>query len=245
MAGSRDSLAPPGPARPCFLGLQVCGDPTGTLSSASPGRTGARSHSLCALVYRKGRELGQEVESLSDLPGDLTEWEVGTVAFLVPPPKATPRPRTPGLLQSWIPAQLRSLMGAPDFVPSRVPRAVPLCPPLLSLSATCLGPSACPSSSLLLMSTTLSLPPSRGEALPGEGCGLSPAASLASASPLPATAAGHSKSSEESWAGRDRFLYRPAGRAAPAGGGREGPQRVRTWNRPAVTPEAGTWGKGS
>lgn len=139
-----------------------------------------------------------------------------------PAPKATPRPRTPGLLQSWIPAQLRSLMGAPDFVPSRVPRAVPLCPPLLSLSATCLGPSACPSSSLLLMSTTLSLPPSRGEALPGEGCGLSPAASLASASPLPATAAGHSKSSEESWAGRDRFLYRPAGRAAPAGGGREG-----------------------
>ena len=140
------------------------------------------------------------------------------------PPKATPRPRTPGLLQSWIPAQPRSLMGAPDFVPSCVPRAVPLCPPLLSLSATCLGPSACPSSSLLLLSTTLSPPPSRGEALPGEGCGLSPAASLASASPLPATAAGHSKSSDESWAGRDRFLYRPAGRAAPAGGGREGPQ---------------------
>lgn len=105
--------------------------------------------------------LGKKWRSSLTCQGTLREWEVGTLAFLAPP-KATPRPRTPRLLRSWIPAQPRPLMGFPDFVPSRVPRAVPPLPastlPLCHLSR----PSACPASSLRLLSTALSPPASRG-----------------------------------------------------------------------------------
>lgn len=105
-----------------------------------------------------------------------------------------------------------SSMGVPDFVPSRVPLSVPLCPPPLSLSATCLGPSTWPLMLSVPSVYTVS-PLSRGASLPGEGCGLSPAALLASAVPLlrpPDT------QSQVRNAGRDRFLYRPALRTAPA-----------------------------
>lgn len=232
MAGSRVSLAPPGTALPCFLGLRVCGDPTGTLTPASSGRTGARSHSLCAPAYRAGRGLGQEVELLSDLPGDPQGMGGGDAGILGAPPQGHTQASNPSSPSVLDPCPASALDGVPDFVPSRVFALCPLCPLLLSLSATCLGPSAGPSSSLLLLSTTLSPPPSRGEALPGEGCGLSPAASLASASPLPATAAGHSKSSEESGAGSlfvpPRGAHRPGRRrkgGAPAGSHLESPRR--------------------
>ena len=179
----------------------------------------------------QGGSLGKKWSPSLTCQGTLREGEVGTVAFLVPHQGHTQasNSRSPSILD---PCPASVLDGGPDFVPSRVARAVPLCPPLLSLSATCLGPSACPSSSLLLLSTTVSPPPSRREALPGEGCGLSPAASLASASPLPATAAGHSKSSEESWAGSlfvpPRGARRPGRRrkgGTPAGSHLESPRR--------------------
>ena len=95
----------------------------------------------------QGGSLGKKWSPSLTCQGTLREGEVGTVAFLVPHQGHTQasNSRSPSILD---PCPASVLDGGPDFVPSRVARAVPLCPPLLSLSATCLGPSACPSSSL-------------------------------------------------------------------------------------------------
>lgn len=57
----------------------------------------------------RGGSLGKKWSPSLTCQGTLREWEVGTMA--------TPRLRTPGLLQSWIPAQPRSLMGALTLSP--------------------------------------------------------------------------------------------------------------------------------